>query len=214
MSYEIFNKCKKYTYDSAFINFLTKCNIDDFPPNLTFNAKSQTIIFNNEKIKLDDKDIKDVTIILSTIFEKVESEYENIFNNIEEEPVTIKKRTKLNSGLEWKKLKSEVQDKYILKYLNELKKYYNLNKSETIQCEASIQLGLSLHLFPEIVLDETSILNIDGLIFDEIKRKFILPRASEQSSKKLVEKEIIKNNFIPYMNTYIKNFNNRLSLKF
>ena len=104
----------------------------------------------------------------------------------------IQNQHRVDLNCDWKKLKPRsIKDFIILKYVSKLRQKYRLTAKETKQLLTTIRLGFQFKKLKseDIDYNNGSIMNINGLIYDEILRVWTTinpPSYSASTSEKLL----------------------------
>lgn len=196
----IFYRCCKLINDDFWVNILVNFSIGKFRKGFSYRD-GYLYYKNKDKIYVDpnnpSKALDQVQYFMKT---KAGIMSENCRNN---ENLQMTQKLKDESvESKWSEIKSPNYKNILLeRYLEKIKKYYNLNDSETLNLKNMIYISNILgHLNDNIIIENGSIVIIDNLKFDKVFRIFSLdpiskkPKRSTYQSKNV--KEISSNKFI------------------
>jgi hypothetical protein len=215
--FPIFDRCKDYTLDNYWRDWFINCAHNKFPPGLRYDANHKSLLVktakSTESIILSDEPIDTFKIMMRVFREMLEMKSAKDLQVQSDELEEARKKRAINLECEWKKLKPRhIRDQFILNYIADMKKKYDLKAIETRQLASVIQLGFQFHNLTSDDVEYSSgiIHNIAGLCFDEKKRIFYTTKKPTASSSKS-EKNAASSKFYQSVDKFIREYSARSS---
>lgn len=177
--HEIFAKCIKLTNDPFWIDKFTKASYNKFDRGFSFRDGYLVYKKANREMKLHLPSTPEEALSACISFYGKAGKISPTDQTSQQDilyDALLEKRKKLTSSWATVSKRKKIRASLLANYINGLTAKYNLINSEIGQLSEILHSGFILGHFPSknIVLEDEKIVQIKGLIFDEVKRKFTI----------------------------------------
>lgn len=212
--FPIFEECKNYTLDQCWMDWFSNFACNKFPPGVKYDPKHNNLILKVGKtmeiIALPEDPANLFSTLMSVMKQKLGMRSTRDIKIQKDEIENAIKQRNIDLECDFKKIKPKhLKDQLIMNYIIHLKEKYGLDSNEYNVVASMVQLGFQFKsITPDCVIyEDGAIQSIEGLEFDEKKRKFTIPSYPKVATK--IEKITSTDKFIAGMQKFIKENNIR-----
>lgn len=212
----IFEECKKFTLDKYWQDIFTSCACNKFPPGMRFDPIKKGVSIKTfdmkkpETITLPQEPSACFQLLLNIFKNKLDLRSSRDIQLEHEHIEELKQKKKTELCCEWKKIKRNLKEQFLMAYVEKLKAEHVLMLPEIKQLIATIHIGFQ---FKSLVSDDVEykngeILCISGLEFNDTNRRFYTTRQTTAVHKP--DKGLSTGIFYQNMEKFIRDQNARL----
>lgn len=212
-TYEIFNEYKKFTLNTYWFNMLDFWSAGNFHKGITYDPDTGKLRFapKEKKGKTRAVTLKDGSY---EEFKKIIKECKIIGYTPHADLDIINNSPAVGDyNVEYKNIKpNNIKDDLRMEYICRIAEVYKLTPPEIKELISTIQLAFQFHNLTcnDVVMKNGKIVCIKNLKYDRNNKKFIVAKKNKTHSEKV---SVAKDNFIPFLEKYIKEVSQRSAIK-